>query len=110
MIARRSDWLIQLEIGRRGGGVVPLEVVAELGIQTVGHALAPLAGLAVLLRVEEPVGDVELTGVGDDGLDGLDLILSQLTGALPIWGGEVQTVSTWYQRSQTQSKLSAQTQ
>ena len=59
-----------------------LQVVAELGVQGVGHGLAPLALLAVLLGVEEPVGDVELTGVGDDGLDGLNLILGQLTSAL----------------------------
>ena len=38
--------------------------------------------LAVLLTVEEPVGDVELAGVGNDGLDGLDLVLGQFAGAL----------------------------
>jgi hypothetical protein len=31
-----------------------------------------------------PVGDVELTGVGNDGLDGLDLVLGQLTSALMV--------------------------
>jgi hypothetical protein len=35
---------------------VPLEIVAELGVQTVGHALAPLTLLAILLGVEEPGG------------------------------------------------------
>jgi hypothetical protein len=37
-----------------------------------------------------PVGDVELTGVGNDCLDGLDLVLGQLAGALCV----VEYVST----------------
>jgi hypothetical protein len=32
----------------------PLNIVTKLGVQTVGHALAPFALLAILLGVEEP--------------------------------------------------------
>jgi len=49
----------------------PLKIVAQLSVQVVGHDLAPLSVLSVLLAVEEPVGDVELTGRSDDGLEGL---------------------------------------
>jgi len=59
-----------------------LNIITELGIKTVGHTLSPFALFAVLLTVEEPVGDVELTRVGDDGLDGLNLVFVQLTGTL----------------------------
>jgi len=59
-----------------------LEVVAQLGVESVGHHLAVLAVLVVLLVVEEPGRDVELQGLSDDQLDGLQLLLSQLTGAL----------------------------
>ena len=46
----------------------PLDVVAELGVEVLGEDLGVLAGLPVLLSVEEPEGDLELAGVLDDGL------------------------------------------
>ena len=41
-----------------------------------------LTVLDVLLSVEEPVWDLVLAGVGDDGDDPLHLLFAQLTGTL----------------------------
>ena len=46
-----------------------------------GAHLAVAAILDVLLPVEEPVGDLELAGVLDDGKNTLLLILSELSGS-----------------------------
>ena len=58
-----------------------LEVLSHLGVQDVGDSLEVLAVLDVFLSVEEPVGDVVLAGVGEDLLDLLDLLSSQLTSS-----------------------------
>lgn len=60
----------------------PLDVVAELGVEVLGEDLGVLAGLPVLLSVEEPEGDLELAGVLDDGDELLDLVGGELAGAL----------------------------
>lgn len=60
----------------------PLDVVAELGVEVLGENLGVLAGLPVLLSVEEPEGDLELAGVLDDGDELLDLVGGELAGAL----------------------------
>jgi len=59
-----------------------LQVLTQLVVQEVRQNLGGLAVLDVLLSVEEPVWDLVLAGVGDDGDDPLDLLLAQLTGAL----------------------------
>ena len=59
-----------------------LDVVAELGVEVLGEDLGVLAGLPVLLSVEEPEGDLELAGVLDDGNELLDLVGGELAGAL----------------------------
>eukprot|EP00344_Euplotes_crassus_P008746 CAMPEP_0197008412 /NCGR_PEP_ID=MMETSP1380-20130617/45106_1 /TAXON_ID=5936 /ORGANISM="Euplotes crassus, Strain CT5" /LENGTH=162 /DNA_ID=CAMNT_0042428987 /DNA_START=30 /DNA_END=515 /DNA_ORIENTATION=+ len=59
-----------------------LKVLTELVVQTVGKDLGVLAVLEVLLPVEEPVGDLVLAGVLDDGHDALELGVGELTGPL----------------------------
>merc|ERR1719330_720664 len=59
-----------------------LQVLAQLVVQEVGHQLAGLAILAVLLPVEEVVGDLVLAWILHDGDDLLHLLLAQLSGPL----------------------------
>lgn len=59
-----------------------LQVLTELGVQGGGRQLQVLAVDDVLLPVEEPVGDLVLAGVGDDGQHLLDLLLAALSGTL----------------------------
>ncbi len=59
-----------------------LQVIAHLSVNAVGHNLAEAAILVVLLPVQEPVGDTELTGVADDHHQRLELLGSELSGAL----------------------------
>jgi hypothetical protein len=58
-----------------------LQVVTQVGVDLVGRQLHVLARAHVLLSVQEPSGDVECLRVGNDGLDVLNLILGQFTGA-----------------------------
>lgn len=59
-----------------------LEIVTEAGIDHGGDVLEGLAGVAVLLTVEEVGGDVEVLGALDDSKDGSNLGLVNLTGAV----------------------------
>lgn len=59
-----------------------LDIVTKLGIQTVGNHLEVGTFLMIVLSVQKPLRDVELFWVVDDGLDGVDFFLGQLTGAL----------------------------
>lgn len=59
-----------------------LEVVTELGGDTVGEDLAVLAIDDIALPVEEPAGDLVLERVLDDGDDTLKLFGGEVTGAL----------------------------
>jgi hypothetical protein len=59
-----------------------LQVLTELGVNTVGEDLAVLAVDNVALSVEEPRGDLVLSGVLDDGDDSLKLFGGKFTGAL----------------------------
>ena len=56
-----------------------LEVLTELGVDTVGEDLRVLAVDNVALPVEEPGGDLVLGGVLDDGDDALELFGGQIT-------------------------------
>jgi hypothetical protein len=58
-----------------------LEVITELGVDTVGEDLAVLAIDNVALPVEEPGGDLVLGGVLDDGNNALKLFGGKLAGA-----------------------------
>ena len=58
-----------------------LQIVAQLDVDGVGQDVLGLAGLGVALTVQEPDGDLELGGVGQDLGDALGLIDGQGTGA-----------------------------
>lgn len=59
-----------------------LKIVTELSINHVGNGLEVLTSVTVLLTVEEPGGDVEVLRRLNDGLEGLDLSLVELTGTV----------------------------
>jgi len=59
-----------------------LEIVAELGVDSVGEDLAVLAVDDVALSVEEPRRDLVLGGVLNDGDDTLELFGRKLTGTV----------------------------
>merc|ERR1712099_64375 len=59
-----------------------LQILTELGIETVGDRLTKGTVLPVLLSVQEPVGDLVLSWVKHDSLHATDLVLVQLTGTL----------------------------
>ena len=59
-----------------------LEVITELGVDTVSQDLGVLAVDNVALSVEEPRGDLVLRGVLDDGDDSLELFGGELTGTV----------------------------
>lgn len=58
-----------------------LEIVTELGVDTVGQGVDVLAVGDIALSVEEPGGDLVLSRVLDDGDDTLELFGGELTGA-----------------------------
>ena len=61
-----------------------LEILAELGVDTVGQDLVVLAIDNVALSVEEPAGDLVLGGVLDDGDDALELFGGKLTSTVNL--------------------------
>jgi len=62
-----------------------LKILTELVVKDVGHDLGGLAILDVPLPVEEPIRDLVLTGILDDGDQPLDLLLAQLSSS-PVQG------------------------
>ena len=60
----------------------PLQVITELRVDTVGQDLRVLAVNDVPLPVQEPRGDLELSGVLDDGDDALEFIRVEVTGTV----------------------------
>ena len=67
----------------------PLQIVTELGIDSVGENLVVLAIDDVALTVEEPGGDLVLGRVLDDGNDALELFGGKFTGAGKVVRGEI---------------------
>jgi len=59
-----------------------LEIITELGVNTVGENLAVLAIDDIALTIEEPGWDLVLGGVLDDGDDPLELFGGEFTSAL----------------------------
>ncbi|KAL3785371.1 hypothetical protein HJC23_011054 [Cyclotella cryptica] len=57
----------------------PLNIITQLGIKVLREHLGILSSPEILLPVEEPHGDFELTGVLDDGNELFDLIGGQFT-------------------------------
>lgn len=60
----------------------PLDVVTELRVEVLSEDLRVLAGLEVLLPIEEPERDLKLARVLDDGHELLNLVSREFTGAL----------------------------
>ena len=60
----------------------PLKIITELGVNTVGKNLRVLAVHDVALPVQEPGGDLELSGVLDDSDETLELIGVKLASAV----------------------------
>ena len=58
-----------------------LEIITELGVDTVGEDLGVLAIDNVALPVEEPARDLVLSGALDYGNDALELFGGEVTGA-----------------------------
>lgn len=58
----------------------PLQILTHLRVKLVGQELTVLSVDPILLSVKEPVGDLELGGVLDDGDDSLELIGVELSG------------------------------
>jgi hypothetical protein len=59
-----------------------LDIVTELGVNVLGKDLRVLSRLEILLPIQEPKWDLELTGVLDDGNKFLDLISGELSSSL----------------------------
>ena len=57
-----------------------LEIFTELVVQAVGKYLRVLAVAAILLTIEEPVGNLILTGILDDGHKAFQLVIRKFTG------------------------------
>jgi hypothetical protein len=60
----------------------PLNIITELSIEVLSKDLGVLSGLEILLSVQEPKRDLELTGVLDDGNNLFDFISGELSCAL----------------------------
>lgn len=59
-----------------------LQIITELGVDTVGQNVRVLAIDNVALSVEEPCGDLVLRGVLEDGDDALKLFGGKLTSTI----------------------------
>ena len=60
-----------------------VQILTEVGLQVVGDNLLVLAGLHILLSVQEPLRDVVLQRVGNDSNQSVDLLVAQLSGTTP---------------------------
>lgn len=58
-----------------------LQVLSELGVNTVGDELRPVALTNISLSVEEPLGDVVFSGLGKNVVDLINVLFSQLTSS-----------------------------
>merc|ERR1719292_23761 len=64
-----------------------LQVLPQLVVEEIGHHLVGLAVLAILLSVQEPVGDLVLPGILHDSDDLLYILLAKLSS--PLGEGDV---------------------
>ena len=55
-------------------------IVSEFGVNVLGKNVAVLARFEILLTVQEPQGDLELTGILDNGHHLFNLVGRQLSG------------------------------
>jgi hypothetical protein len=59
-----------------------LNIITELGGNVLRKDLTVLSRLEILLTIQKPKWDFELTGVLDDGHDLFNFVCSKLTGTL----------------------------
>lgn len=62
-----------------------LEVITQLRIDTVGKDLRVLAVYNVLLSVQKPCGDFELSGILDNRNNTLKLVRVQFTSTIQLY-------------------------
>ena len=60
-----------------------VQILTEIGLQVVSDNLLVLAGLHILLSVQEPLRDVVLQRVGNDSNQSVNLLVAQLSGTTP---------------------------
>lgn len=60
----------------------PFDIITKFGSNALGKDLRVLSGLVILLSVQEPERDFELTGILDDSHNLFNFISGQLTGTL----------------------------
>ena len=58
-----------------------LQVLSELSVNTVGDELGPVAFTDISLSVEEPLGDVVVSGLGKNVVDLINVLFFQLTSS-----------------------------
>ena len=58
-----------------------LQVLSELSVNTVGDELRPVAFTDISLSVEEPLGDVVVSGLGKNIVDLINVLFFQLTSS-----------------------------
>jgi hypothetical protein len=58
-----------------------LQVLSELGVNTVRDELRPVAFTDISLSVEEPLGDVVISGLGKNVVDLINVLFFQLTSS-----------------------------
>ncbi len=57
------------------------QIFSELGVDTVGNELGPGAFTDVSLSVQEPLGNVIVSGLGEDVVDLFDVLFIQLSSS-----------------------------
>ena len=60
-----------------------VQILTEIGLQVVSDNLLVLAGLHILLSVQEPLRDVVLKRVGNDSNQSVNLLVAQLSSTTP---------------------------
>ena len=58
-----------------------LQVLSELSVNTVGDELRPVAFTDISLSVEEPLGDVVVSGLGKNIVDLINVLFFQLSSS-----------------------------
>jgi hypothetical protein len=59
-----------------------LKILSHGSIDLIGNKLSPGTFTGVVLSIEEPLGDIVISGSSDDVRDVLDLLLGQFTSSL----------------------------
>lgn len=82
MLTTDTETPVVTETTVRADLLQALEILTELGVDTVGDDLRVLAVGDVALSVEEPGGDLVLGGVLDDGDDTLEFFGGDITSTI----------------------------